>query len=282
MEVYENHSTADIYPEMDQESFDKLVEDIRKHGQRESIKLFEGKILDGRHRYKACLALRIDPVIEDVYPDDAVAYVVSLNSVRRHLDKGQLSLCAAKAKGEYEKQAKKRQKAAGGNKIDSPQKTDEKALGANLPTAPSKRLQQETKGRARDQAGKAFGVSGRMVEMAEKLIEHGDQDLVEAVERGDISLNKALAEIRPVSDAELEERRKKLPEGFQSMMADRKPAEPLTEQQKKEGWTQTENTASGAMQYVDFAILQLIRIEKDDPNRAKAFQKLKDWMRDNE
>lgn len=258
----QNHSAADIYPAMSGDEFAKLVEDIRNNGQRESIKIFGGKILDGRHRYKACCELDIDPITEDVDTQDPIAYVVSLNSIRRHLTTGQLAMCADRAREQYEKQAKERQ-------IRKPADS----VQENLP---------EQKTQARDAAGKAFGVSGKSVDMARKVRQHGDKKLIEDVEQGKVSLHKAVSSIRTVSDEELEERRKKLPESFQPTITDRKPARPLTEQERREGMVQTVNTASGAMQFVEFAILQLVRIEKDDPNRAVAFEYLRNWIRENE
>jgi hypothetical protein len=63
MSALEFHPLADIFP---------LLEGQDLH---EPIVLFEGKILDGRNRYRACGAAGIEPV----------AYVISLNLRRRVL-----------------------------------------------------------------------------------------------------------------------------------------------------------------------------------------------------
>jgi hypothetical protein len=77
--------------------FDALVADIREHGQREPVVLHEGKILDGRNRYRACMEAGREPTTEDWDQDGtAQAYVVSKNLHRRHLNESQRAMIAAK------------------------------------------------------------------------------------------------------------------------------------------------------------------------------------------
>ena len=52
--VYLFHHISSYLPLLEDEEFDALVEDIREFGQVESAILYEGKILDGRNRYRAC------------------------------------------------------------------------------------------------------------------------------------------------------------------------------------------------------------------------------------
>lgn len=80
------HPIAEIFPLMEGEEFDALVEDINKHGLRQPITLYKGKILDGRNRYRACLAAGKTPKFKTFKNEtDPAAYVISVNIHRRHL-----------------------------------------------------------------------------------------------------------------------------------------------------------------------------------------------------
>ena len=80
------------------EEFAVLVADIKANGLKEAIVLYEGMILDGRHRYRACLEAGVKPwfngpitrcdgvtVSAEEMIGDPVAYVISKNIRRRHL-----------------------------------------------------------------------------------------------------------------------------------------------------------------------------------------------------
>lgn len=47
---------------MSDEAFADLVNDIRETGLREPIVLHEGRVLDGRNRYRACTEIGIEPI----------------------------------------------------------------------------------------------------------------------------------------------------------------------------------------------------------------------------
>jgi ParB-like chromosome segregation protein Spo0J len=82
------HPAADLLPPMSEEEYAGFKEDMRRHGQRKPIVLLDGKVLDGRHRYRACRELGIEPRTVSLEPDlvgDPVDYVLSVNLHRRHL-----------------------------------------------------------------------------------------------------------------------------------------------------------------------------------------------------
>src|SRR5262245_15947489 len=102
------HPLADIFPLMEGEEFDALVADIKANGLREKIDLYDGKIVEGRNRYRALQRLGIEPddryfrkaiythtIGGEIAPHEqsndarALAYVISKNIHRRHLTAGQ-------------------------------------------------------------------------------------------------------------------------------------------------------------------------------------------------
>jgi hypothetical protein len=135
------HPLADIFPLMEGAEFEELVADIRARGLREKIDLYEGKIVDGRNRYRALQQLGIEPSAnyfrKAIYAhsvggeiaahegnnDDRVrAYVISKNIHRRHLTQDQKrDLIAKLVKAQPEKSDRQIAKIA---------KVDHKTVGA--------------------------------------------------------------------------------------------------------------------------------------------------------
>ncbi len=81
------HELAEAFPRMDEFRLGTLVDSIETNGLREPIVLFEGKILDGRNRYQACLLAKVEPRFRDFDGDfeAALQYVIDTNLERRDL-----------------------------------------------------------------------------------------------------------------------------------------------------------------------------------------------------
>jgi N6-adenosine-specific RNA methylase IME4 len=90
------HPIANLFPLMDGEQFDALVNDIRINGLKERIVEFEGRILDGRNRYVACCQADCEPCFEPFEGDDPIAFVLSKNLHRRHLNESQRAMIMAR------------------------------------------------------------------------------------------------------------------------------------------------------------------------------------------
>lgn len=90
MTEYEIHPAADIFPMMIGADFAALKADIQTNGQLDDIAFFEGMVIDGRNRLRACEELGIEPQWYELTEcKDPVAYVLSKNLHRRHLTREQ-------------------------------------------------------------------------------------------------------------------------------------------------------------------------------------------------
>jgi len=92
----DDHPLAELFPLMTDAEINEMAEDIKANGQKSKIVLFDGKILDGRNRYRACLLASVEPQFTTYAGKNEVAFVVSLNLHRRHLTTSQRAVVAAK------------------------------------------------------------------------------------------------------------------------------------------------------------------------------------------
>lgn len=160
----EFHPVASIFPLMDEVALVDLKADIAKHGLREPIWLHnDGRIIDGRNRFQACNLAGVEPRFRTYLgPDDKlVAFVVSLNLHRRHLDESQRAMVGKKLSTMTH----------GGDR-----RSDQ---AAKLPLV------------TQAQAAEMLNVSERSIRAAGKVLEEGAPELVAAVERGEVSVNAA-------------------------------------------------------------------------------------------
>jgi N6-adenosine-specific RNA methylase IME4 len=154
----EFHPLADIFPLLEGYELAGLVDDIRAHGLHEPVVLYQGRVLDGRNRLRACEAAGVPCRFETYTGDDPISYVVSLNLRRRHLDESQRAMVAAKLATLKH----------GGDRSKSP-------IG-DLPQA---------------EAAELLNVGKRSVERAAEVRDHGAPELVSAVEHGAVSVSAA-------------------------------------------------------------------------------------------
>lgn len=158
----EPHEYAQLFPLMVGDEYVALRDDIHENGQHEPIVLFEGKILDGRNRYSACIDLQQTPQIThfEGTSDEALEYALSKNLYRRQLSVAQRALVAASMSA-----LRKAQQAA----------TDGGKTAA---------LDVEA-------AAKLLRVSPRSVSSACKVVRDGAPALQEEVKRGRITISAA-------------------------------------------------------------------------------------------
>ena len=161
MTSYAPHELALVFPPMTESEFAAFKEDIREHGQHEPITLYEGKILDGLHRYRACQELGREPRVVrfEGNPRSAAQLVLGRNFHRRHLTTSQRAMVAAEM-------CKLRPR---GNTGNSPYLTAA-------------------------QASTLMGVGEDLVRDAKRLLRHGDEDILRAVREGVQSVSAAVQE----------------------------------------------------------------------------------------
>jgi hypothetical protein len=96
----EYHELSTVFVSFgDTQEFDGLVDSIKQYGLFEPILMWQGWIVDGRHRHKACLKADVKPTYEYI-PDDTpfnvvLDRVVGANLMRRHMTTGQRAMTAA-------------------------------------------------------------------------------------------------------------------------------------------------------------------------------------------
>jgi N6-adenosine-specific RNA methylase IME4 len=92
------HPAADIFPMLDDKDLKVLAADIKANGLINPIVKLDGKILDGRNRYRACRLAGVEPRFVDGYKGamDPLTYVISTNLHRRHLSESQRAMIAAR------------------------------------------------------------------------------------------------------------------------------------------------------------------------------------------
>ena len=90
------HPVAELFPLMTQAEYEELKNDIKVNGLLVAIWIYEGKIIDGRNRDRACRELGIQPRFQEWDGRGSlVAFIISLNQHRRHLSASQRAVVAA-------------------------------------------------------------------------------------------------------------------------------------------------------------------------------------------
>jgi N6-adenosine-specific RNA methylase IME4 len=180
MTNYKFHPAANLFPLVEGEEFRALVEDISANGLIEPIWLCDGKIIDGRNRYRACNEAKVVPRFRtwEQSGNSPIAFVISENLHRRHLTQGQRAAISLDAEALFAEEAKVRQ-ATGKSGRGQP-------LTVILPEA--------VKGEAREQAADMFNVSPRYVSEA-KRIRDLDPEKFEQVRSGQKTLTEAKREV---------------------------------------------------------------------------------------
>lgn len=163
------HPLADAFPLIEGQEYEDMQADVRARGLVQPIILYQGMILDGRNRYRCCLATGVTVHFKHYHGDDPAGFVISLNMRRRHLTISQRALIA----------------------------TTLANLGRGRPGENPPRG-----GISAERAAALMQVSPRSIERARAVQEQGAPELVAAVKGGNVTVATAAAFARELSPLE--------------------------------------------------------------------------------
>jgi N6-adenosine-specific RNA methylase IME4 len=213
----EFHPLANLFPLLEGEEFDALVGSMKEHGYRsgEEIVLYEGKILDGRNRYRAAcaadiLAADLSAPAHDRYfvefPSDGfangtfggeesqagpLAYVIDKNLRRRHLNESQRAMVASRVATLRPGESAALKQRSGSAK-DGPSKKGKRAKDDAAADPQAEEMFARTMGAiSQAEAGKTLAVSERSVRHARTVQDDGEPELVAAVDSGKMAVSLA-------------------------------------------------------------------------------------------
>lgn len=172
------HPLSMIFPALTDAQQNELNKDVKSNDLLDPIVLYEGMILDGRHRQAACNWAGVKPRYIEYEGNDPEGFVRSKNAVRRQMtDNERLLVETALAVSRQERLASEA----------SLQSLPASRKGANqhgeklLPQAEVKRIAEET------------GVSERKVRAAASVLDSCSLGVQEAVKAGDVTVADAEA-----------------------------------------------------------------------------------------
>jgi len=187
-----------LLPKMSKEEFEELKKSMQTEGQHYPIIVNEDlEVLDGHHRFRACIELDFEPDFEVRKFDDKLLekkFVIEANLRRRHLNSFQLVELAVPLLEIEKELAKKRQSKGGKNCRDMQLglASDDAEIGP--------------KAKATEVVAKKVGVSTRTFERGKKIIEKATEDEKQKLRNGKTSISKVYQEIVSSENPQLQKK----------------------------------------------------------------------------
>ena len=187
MSLRVNPEYEKLLPKMSDEEFAELKASIETEGLHYPIVANENlEVLDGHHRFRACVELGIEPDFEVRRFEDKLVekkFVIEANLRRRHLNSFQLVELGVPLLEIEQKLAKKRQVAGGKN-------------GRNVQLGlASDDAKPVFKGKATAAVAKKLGVSTRTFERGKKIVEKASEEDKQQLREGKASISKIYSEV---------------------------------------------------------------------------------------
>jgi len=177
-----------MLPRMSEEEFAELKKSIASEGQHYPIIVNENlEVLDGHHRYRACVDLGIEPDFEVKRFESKLLekkFVIEANLRRRHLNNFQLVELAVPLLEIEKALAKQRQP-----------KDDKNGTDLQFDEEADKPLEPIIKAKAAEVVAKKAGISKRTLEKGKKILEKADEENLQKLREGKTSISRVYEEI---------------------------------------------------------------------------------------
>lgn len=196
----EIHDLCKLIPLAPEDVILRMTESIRLNGCFDPIKIFEGKILDGRTRQGVCVGLGVRPTYEQFHSHvSPMAYVKAMGIDRRHLSPSQIAAYGVnEVLPEIEKEARKRQLSA-------------------LNNSDVEKVPQRESGRSCELVAASLQTNPKYVQDA-KNIKESHPELFEKILSGDLTISAAKKQIKPVLTIKKSKRRKPFEKLYKEML----------------------------------------------------------------
>lgn len=161
------HEFANLFPMMPDAEIEDMALDIKANGLLHRITTYQGKILDGRNRWKACGIAGIEPNTIEYTGADPLAFVVSGNLKRRNLTESQRAMIASR--------------------LATMRRSDTLRQNTDSPIGGTAALSKKD----RSTAAADLNVGTSSLDRARRAQKTGVPELIKAVDDGEITVNAA-------------------------------------------------------------------------------------------
>lgn len=181
---------------MDAEEYEALKDDILKNGYREDLPIiiYNGGIIDGWNRYRACKDLGVTPKVKMFRGNDqeAIEYIMSSNK-RRNLTSSQRAAIAVEAEAvvkaiEDAVEAERRAKIAERENVAN-QYSRKEEMGELIPPSAKRDNAKHEASKVRNKVAQTFGTNPRYVQDAKRL-RRENPEVFEKIKRGEVTIPK--------------------------------------------------------------------------------------------
>lgn len=208
---YSRHRLSSMFPDLKPEEHCALAESVKRDGLLEAIWLYEGEILDGWHRYQACLEVGVEPRFREYEGDAPASFVLSQQQARRNWSSSQAAAVADALEPDLAEEARRRMKtgkdvsgqSGGRGKIRNPRQSIDEGLSSAgaCPATLGRDHQREKAGRSDEQAAKAVGTNRTHLRNF-RDIKSQDPELAGKIRTGEMDIPRAKRILRERDAAE--------------------------------------------------------------------------------